>query len=201
MIPLPSSNDRQRFEIYCYSSVGVPDGITARFPPLVNGWRNVAGRSDGQLGAIIRNDGIDILVDLTMRMGNGRPLLFARKPAPVQIAWLAYPGTTGMSAMDYRLTDPRLDPLGVDDQFYSETSIRLPDSFWCYDPLNAEPGVSALPAQSVGHITFGCLNNFCKVNEQVLQLWAQVLKAVEGSRLMILCPEGSHRQTLFEVLQ
>ena len=135
-----------------------------------------------------------------MHMADGRPLIFARKPAPVQVAWLAYPGTTGLSAMDYRLTDPYLDPPGLNDQFYSETSIRLPDTFWCYDPLNTELAVSALPAQSHGHVTFGCLNNFCKVNERVLRLWARVLKAVDRSRMMILCPEGSHRQPLLELL-
>ncbi len=103
--------------------------------------------------------------------------------------------------MDYRLTDPYLDPPEFSDHFYSETSIRLPDTFWCYDPRSTEPAVDALPAQSNGHVTFGCLNNFCKVNEQVLQLWAQVLKTVDRSRLMVLCPEGEHRQRLLDLLQ
>ena len=112
-------------------------------------------------------------------MARNRLLVFARKPAPVQVCWLAYPGTTGLSTIDYRLTDPYLDPPGLDDHDYSEESIRLPDAFWCYDPLAGEPAVSALPALENGFITFGCLNNFCKVNDPVLKLWAQVLEAVD----------------------
>ena len=115
-----------------------------------------------------------------MHMANGRPLAFTRKPAPVQVAWLAYPGTTGLAAMDYRLTDPYLDPPGEHDDWYSETSIRLPDTFWCYDPLTAGPAPGPLPALASGYVTFGSLNNFCKVNPAVLDLWARVLAAVPG---------------------
>ena len=200
-IPLLSNHDREAFEIFCYPHVRRPDAITERIRGCAEVWRSILGMTDDQAARIIREDRIDILVDLTMHMAHGRPLIFARKPAPVQVAWLAYPGTTGLSAMDYRLTDPYLDPPGLNDQFYSETSIRLPDTFWCYDPLDAELAVNALPAQAHGHITFGCLNNFCKVNEQVLRLWAQVLKTVDRSRLMLLCPEGSHRQPLLDLLQ
>ena len=80
-----------------------------------------------------------------MHMADSRLLIFARKPAPIQVRWLAYPGTSGLTAMDYRLTDPYLDPPDLFDAFYSEESIRLPDTFWCYDPLNLEPEVSPLP--------------------------------------------------------
>ena len=119
---------------------------------------------DAALAGVVRDDRIDILVDLTMHMANGRPLLFARKPAPIGIAWLAYPGTTGIGAIDYRFTDPRLDPQGFEGH-YSERSIRLPDSFWCYDPLTDQPEVNALPALERGYLTFGCLNNPCKVTD------------------------------------
>ena len=200
-IPLLSNHHREAFEIFCYANVGRPDAVTQRIRGCAQVWRSIVGMTDDEAAGIIRADRIDILVDLTMHMANGRPLIFARKPAPVQVAWLAYPGTTGLSAMDYRLTDPYLDPPGLDDQFYSETSIRLPDTFWCYDPLVTELAVNALPAQINGHITFGCLNNFCKVNEQVLRLWAQVLRSVNRSRFILLCPEGSHRQPLLDLLQ
>jgi len=200
-IPLLSNHDREAFEIFCYADVRQPDVVTLRIRGCVDAWRSIVGTSDSEAARKIREDRIDILVDLTMHMANARPLIFARKPAPVQVAWLAYPGTTGLSAMDYRLTDPYLDPPGLNDQFYSETSIRLPDSFWCYDPLVTDLAVSALPAQTNGHVTFGCLNNFCKVNEPVLRLWAQVLRTVDRSRLMVLCPEGSHRQPLLDLLQ
>jgi predicted O-linked N-acetylglucosamine transferase (SPINDLY family) len=135
-----------------------------------------------------------------MHMSNGRPLLFARKPAPVQLAYLAYPGTTGLSAMDYRFTDPYLDPPGDSDCWYSERSIRLPESFWCYDPLTSEPEPGELPAKANVHITFGCLNNFCKINDATLALWSQCLDRVPGSRLLLLCPPGSHRQRVFDRL-
>jgi predicted O-linked N-acetylglucosamine transferase (SPINDLY family) len=198
MTPLLSSHDRERFEIHCYSSVVRPDSITRRLEQLVDVWHNALGHSDAQLAEIIRADGIDILVDLTMHMHRGRPLLFARKPAPVQIAWLAYPGTTGLRAIDHRLTDPYLDPPGRNDADYAEASIRLPDTFWCYDPLTDEPQVNQLPASENGHVTFGCLNNYSKVNEPVLALWVKVLSALNDSQLLLLTPEGSARQRALE---
>src|SRR5208282_5422646 len=138
---------------------------------------------------------------LKLHTAGNRLLVFARKPAPVQVTWLGYPGRTGIETIDYRLTDPYLDPPGLDDGNYSERSIHLPDTFWCYDPLSSEPAVNALPRAEKGFITFGSLNAFCKVNEQVLRLWAQVLRAVGGSRLKILCSEGSHRQAVMDLLQ
>jgi protein O-GlcNAc transferase len=155
---------------------------------------------------MIRTDRIDILVDLTMHMRQNRLLAFARKPAPVQVAWLAYPGTTGLSTMDYRLTDPHLDPPavspveppGTDESVYAERTIRLPDTFWCYDPLATEPAVNPLPALETGRITFGCLNNFCKVNDNLLSLWAKILRQVENSRLLLLAPMGNCRPRTLE---
>jgi predicted O-linked N-acetylglucosamine transferase (SPINDLY family) len=98
-----------------------------------------------------------------------------------------------VGTIDYRLTDPHLDPPGLLDGYYSEQSVRLPDSFWCYDPLADGPVVGPLPALNTGCVTFGCLNNFCKVNSGVLEVWARVLSAVERSRLLLLAPEGSAR--------
>ncbi len=201
MVPLLSAHDHENFEIYCYADVARPDEITARLHSLADVWRSIAGLSDEQVAGLIRQDGIDILVDLTMHMAGNRLLVFARKPAPVQVTWLAYPGTTGLSTIDYRLTDPYIDPPGLHDHNYSEESIRLPDAFWCYDPLAGEPAVSALPAVENGHITFGCLNNFCKVNDSVLKLWAQVLTAVDGSRLLLLAPQGSVRRRALDLLE
>jgi protein O-GlcNAc transferase len=198
-VPLLSKHDHRAFEIFCYASVERPDELTRRIAGCADVWREVRPLNDEALADRIRGDRIDILVDLTMHMANGRPLLFARKPAPLQVAWLAYPGTTGIGAMDYRLTDWRLDPAGSEDQ-YSERSMRLPDAFWCYDPLAAGPSVNALPAIERGHVTFGCLNNPCKLTEQTLRLWARVMQAVPGSRLELLAPPGRHRQRLLERL-
>ena len=198
--PLLSNHDHERFEIFCYANVTRPDERTQRLTGCADVWRLTHGLSDDKVAEMIRADGIDILVDLTMHMSHGRPLLFARKPAPVQVAWLAYPGTTGMAAMDYRLTDPWLDPPGETDRFYREKSIRLPDTFWCYDPMAAEPVPNALPVLAEGCFTFGCLNNPCKLNEATLALWAKVMAQVAGSRLLLLSPPGSHRGRTLECL-
>jgi protein O-GlcNAc transferase len=201
LVPLLESHDHERFEVYCYSDADHSDSIAERLRRCADVWRHTAGLSAEELSDQIRHDRIDVLVDLVMHMAFNRALTFAQKPAPVQVAWLAYPGGTGIDTMDYRLTDPYLDPPEIDDGCYSERSIRLPDTFWCYDPLRAEPAVNALPCLETGFVTFGCLNNFCKVNEQVLRLWATVLRTVERSRLMMLCPKGSCRQSLLDLMQ
>ncbi len=205
-VPLLSSHDHQNFEIFCYADVARPDATTARLRAWADVWRDIVGLSDEQITQLVRQDQIDILVDLTMHMNDNHLLVFARKPAPVQICWLAYPGSTGLTAIDYRLTDPYLDPPGLNDQdasdhYYSEESLRLPDTFWCYDPLTSEPAVNPLPATDACHITFGCLNNFCKVNAEVLKLWASVLKLVDRSRIVILSVAGSHRQHTLDLLE
>jgi protein O-GlcNAc transferase len=194
-IPLLSHHDHARFEIYCYCSVKRPDGHTQRIETYADVWRDVRNLDDAELAEMIRMDGIDILVDLTMYMADGRPLLFARKPAPVQIAWLAYPGTTGIAVMDYRFSDPRLDPPGYDNH-YTERTIRLADSFWCYDPLADGLEVNELPALTEGRLTLGCLNNPCKLTDQTLRLWAEVMRALPTARLMLMAPPGAHREHL-----
>jgi predicted O-linked N-acetylglucosamine transferase (SPINDLY family) len=199
-IPLLANHDRARFEIFCYASVARPDAVTRRIAGYADTWRETAALGDPEVAALVLDDRIDILVDLTMHMSSGRPRLFTLKPAPVQAAWLAYPGTTGLAAMDYRLTDPYLDPPGAHDDWYSEISLRLPDTFWCYDPLTAEPAPGPLPALAGGGVTFGSLNNFCKVTPAVLDLWARVLTTVPGSRLILLAPPVSRRQWVLDRL-
>jgi predicted O-linked N-acetylglucosamine transferase (SPINDLY family) len=198
-IPLLSQHDHAAFEIYCYAGVKRPDDHTRRIAGYADVWRDVRALNDAALCRQIRADGIDILVDLTMHMAGARPLLFARKPAPVQIAWLAYPGTTGIGAMDYRLSDPRLDPDGFDGH-YSERTLRLPDSFWCYDPLAADIEAGPLPALERGYLTLGCLNNPCKLTEHTLRLWGAVMRALPSAHLLLMAPPGRHRQRLSERL-
>jgi predicted O-linked N-acetylglucosamine transferase (SPINDLY family) len=198
MMPLLAHHDRGQFDIFCYSGVRRPDAFTAQLRSLAGQWRDISNMPDEQAADLIRKDQIDILVDLTQHMAYNRLPLFARKPAPVQAAWLGYPGSTGLEAMDFRITDPYLDPPGTPNQaFYSERSIRLPDAFWCYDPLS-DVAVNELPALTRGHVTFGSLNNFCKVNPQVIGLWARVMQAIPGSRLLILTDPGSHRARTLE---
>jgi protein O-GlcNAc transferase len=204
--PLLKNHDHRQFEIFCYASVEAPDAVTGRLRSYADEWRNGMGLSDEQLTELIRRDQIDILVDLTMHMAQHRLKVFARKPAPVQVTWLAYPSTTGVSTIDYRITDSYLDPPGMYDADYVEKSWQLPDTFWCYDltvvGLGSEmsPKVSPLPAQENGFITFGCLNNFCKVSDSTLDLWAKVMEAVPHSKLILLAPEGSPRERVLNRL-
>ena len=199
--PLFREHDHRQFEIFCYADVARPDALTARIQQGADVWRDVLGRTDEEVAGLVREDRIDILVDLALHMERNRLLVFARKPAPVQVTFAGYPGTTGLSAIDYRLTDPDLDPPGLGDADYAEESVRLPDSFWCYDPLTDEPAVNALPALANGYVTFGCLNHPAKVNPGVLALWARVLRAVDGSRLVLLSPEGPHRRDTLRRLE
>ncbi len=201
LIPLFQEHDHQRFEIHCYADVPSRDGLTDRFESDADVWHDTSSLNDEQLASLIRLDEIDILVDLTLHMAQNRLLVFARKPAPVQVTFAGYPGTTGLTAIDYRLTDPYLDPPGLNDRFYSETSVRLSETFWCYDPLESEAQVNSLPMLKTGQVTFGCLNNFCKVNQPVLRIWARVLNSVESSRLLILAGEGTHRQRAWQLLE
>ncbi len=201
-LPLLAHHHRQSCKIFCYADVPRPDELTARIRDCTDAWRNITGLTDARVADIIRDDQIDILVDLTMHMSNNRLGVFARKPAPVQVTWLAYPGSTGLGTMDYRLSDPSLDPpdsgCGTHN---SEAIVRLPESFWCYDPLSALPAVGPLPALSVGYITFGSLNNYRKVNRSVLELWSKVLLAVKDSRLILLSKQGTHRQHALDVFE
>ena len=192
-IPLLQNHDHGRFEIFCYSSADKSTRETTRIRGYADVWRDVGALSDAALAEVIRRDRIDILVDLSMHMIGRRMLTFARRPAPIQLCWLAYPGTTGLETMDYRLSDPYLDPLDENTLPYSEQTLRLPDTFWCYDPLTDVPEVSASPALATGRVTFGCLNHFRKINDRVLRLWAEVLLAVPKSRLLLLAPAKSGR--------
>lgn len=213
LLPLLASHDHERFEIHCFSGVIQPDEMTTRFITLADYWHSTVGWSDEEMSRRIRAERIDILIDCTLHMANSRLLVFARKPAPLQITWLGYPGSTGLQAMDYRITDPHLEPLG--NRGFAEKPYRLAETFWCYDPVegsgvrvqgsgNVEAEFTHMndpPALANGYVTFGCLNNFCKLNEQLLRLWAAVMREVSGSRLILLAPSGSPRKWVLEVLQ
>jgi protein O-GlcNAc transferase len=197
VLPLLRHHDRSAIEVFCYAAVAKPDAFTERCRSAADVWRDIA-KLDDDAGAaeLVAADGIDILVDLTLHMADNRLGLFARRPAPVQVTFAGYPGTTGLSAIDYRLTDPHLDPPGTDGD-YAERSVRLPHSFWCYDPESMgvadAPAPGELPAVANGFVTFGCLNNFAKTNDAVLAAWRRVLDGVPASRLVLLAPPGSAR--------
>jgi predicted O-linked N-acetylglucosamine transferase (SPINDLY family) len=182
IVPLLEAHDHQKFEIHCYASVFRPDSITERIRKSADAWHDVLACNDADLAMQIREDKIDVLIDLAMHMAQNRLPMFARKPAPVQVAWLAYPGGTGLDAMDYRITDRFMDPEGQDATFYAEESICLPDCWCCYDPLSDIPAVAP---RAEGPICFGSINNPCKVNEPLLRLWSQVLHSTADSRLLL----------------
>lgn len=194
ILPLFQHHDRTRFDIVAYADLAKPDRFTAQFQELSSTWRTITGLSDTQVANLVRSDGIDILVDLTLHMGGNRLLAFALKPAPVQATFAGYPGTTGLSVIDYRLTDHYLDPPEEPADNYAEKSLRFADSFWCYAPTGDEPPVNSLPALKNEFITFGCLNNFCKVTRASVQLWSKVLSAIPNSLLLLLTTEGEHRE-------
>jgi predicted O-linked N-acetylglucosamine transferase (SPINDLY family) len=201
VLPLLENHDHAGFEVHCYSSVILPDELTERHRKAADHWHDVRSLGHEELAKKIRADGIDILIDLTMHMANSRLPMFARKPAPVQVTWLAYPGGTGLEAMDYRLTDPLLDPPDIGDEFYVEKSIRLPDCWCCYDPLSEAPPAAPRPEGWSGPILFGSLNNPCKLSAPTLKLWAQVLDEVEDSRLLLLVNSTRQRQRVTSQLE
>ena len=202
LLPLFRRHDHRQFEIFCYSNASSTDAIACEFRQLADSFVNISHLSDEQAADRIASDRIDILVDLALHTAGNRLLVFARKPAPVQATFAGYPASTGLTAIDYRLSDPYLDSPDMDDSVYSERTIRLPDSFWCYDPLDCgDVPVSSLPALNAGVVTFGCLNNFCKINEDVLALWAEVLRQTDNSRLLLLTRSGRAYPRTLEQMQ
>ena len=201
LLPLLARHDKQQVEVFAYSGVMVPDHLSERLRSHVDTWRNIAGLADERAVELIRQDRIDILVDLTMHTANNRLLVFARKPAPVQITYLAYCSSTGLETIDYRLSDPYMDPPGMDESIYSERTIRLPDTSWCYESIVWDSETTPLPALEHGYVTFGSLNNFSKISEPTLAVWIQILHAVPHSQLLLHAHEGSHRQQVRDRLQ
>jgi protein O-GlcNAc transferase len=193
LLPLLAHLDASKVEVFCYSDVKKDDEITEKLRGAAHHWRSVAGFSDLRSADLVREDRIDILVDLALHSAGNRMLAFARKPAPVQVTWLGFVSTTGLSAIDYRITDPYLDPPGENDGVYSEKSIRLANCFWCFSPAETRPDVGGLPAIKRGQVTFGCFNNFAKVSSVALDTWGKILSLVANSRLKIYSGAESHR--------
>ena len=193
--PALASHNHDQFEIFCYSDVQIADDVTNRLQHYADQWRNIAEMSDEQVAEMIRKDGIDIFIDLAGHTAYNRMLLFARKPVPVQVSWLGYPNTTGLSTIDYRLIDAYTDPPGLTDPYYTEDLMRMPQCFLCYLPDKNSPEVGNLPATTSGHITFGSFNFFAKVSPEVIGYWSEVLKAVQNSKLIMKAKSLSDRST------
>ena len=184
-LPLLQNHNRNQVEVFCYSEVKTPDYLTNKIRKLSDHWRPIMGLTDRAVAGQVRQDGIDILVDLAGHTAGNRLLVFAHKPAPVQVTWLGYPGTTGMPVIDYRFTDEIADPPGESDKYHSETLMRLSEGFLCYGPPDDAPGVNDLPARKNGWITFGSFNNLPKINPEVVGLWSLLLHQVVDSRLLL----------------
>jgi predicted O-linked N-acetylglucosamine transferase (SPINDLY family) len=205
--PLWSNIDRGRFEIFSYDNFPSEDAVTKRFKAYADRWLNISGMTDDAVTRQILDDKIDVLVDMSGHTARNRLSVFARKPAPVQVTWLGHPNTTGMSRMDWRITDAGCDPEGV-DPLYSEKLWRLPIHA-AYAPLIKQPELRADPAYAVsptpalnnGYITFGTCNNLAKLSPGVVRLWGSVLQQIPTSKLLIEAPglaQPEYRQSVQE---
>ena len=184
--PLMAAHDRDRFEIFCYQSHAGGDEVTARFAALADHFVPIASLPDAEAAGRIRDDAIDILVDLNGHTAHNRLPLFFLKPAPVQATWLGYLGSTGVPTIDYRVTDRYTDPPVPSEAAGAEALWRLPLTQWCYRPYVEAPDVGPLPASTSGGITFVCMNHPLKSSRSALALWARILAAVPASRLILL---------------
>jgi predicted O-linked N-acetylglucosamine transferase (SPINDLY family) len=203
IVPVIERHDHERFEIYCYYNYPTEDDVTRNIRSYSDRWTNISGLTDDQVAEGVAGDAIDILVDLNGHTALNRMPVFARKPAPVQVTWLGYPNTTGLSAIDYRITDAYTDPVGASDVFHSEKLVRLPDCFSCFAAPSDAPEVVDPPVVSTGLVTFASFNSFAKISPDLIQTWAKILAAVPGSRLLIKSFGSGHgrmQESIREIL-
>ena len=178
-------HDRTQVEVFCYYNNTGADAVTQRFIALADHWVPCRDLDDASLAARVGQDGIDILVDLAGHTAHHRLLTFARKPAPVQVAYLGYPATTGLTAIDYRITDVHADPPDAGNEFYTERLLRLPGTFLCYRPPETSIAVQATPALRNGYVTFGSFNALPKITPRVVALWSHILLTLPTARLFL----------------
>lgn len=196
--PLWAALDAKQVEIWAYANHRVEDEVSVRLKGLAHRWRKVAVMSDEELAGQIREDGIDILFDLSGHTGGNRLLAFARKPAPIQVSWIGNPNTTGLKAMDYYLADRFSAPPGLLDSLFTEKIVRLPSGA-LFQPLDPAPAVNGLPALQSGVLTFGSFNRSDKLTKEVVALWSRVLNAVPGSRMLLgSVSDASQKENLAE---
>lgn len=194
--------ERHTQEVFCYSTGAIADEVTRAIKEGADVFRDAQSMSDDELADAIHKDGVDILVDLSGHSGVFRLGVLARQPAPVQATWLGYLNTTGMTRVHYRICDAHSDPEGLADAFHTETLVRLPHSQWCYRPFIADIPVTDLPSKKNGFVTFGSFNHISKLSPGTRRLWADVLKRVPDSRLLLAgAPDGPARDGLLADLE
>jgi predicted O-linked N-acetylglucosamine transferase (SPINDLY family) len=193
LLPVLEALDQERYPITCYANSPVEDEVTAWLQALARRWRRTASLDDAQMAAQIRADGIDLLIDLAGHTAGNRLTVFARRPAPVQATWLGYELTTGLTAMDYLLSDTHSLPPGC-EAFFTEEVVRLPGGHLCFRPPDYAPEVTPLPCLVLGGFTLGCFNNPAKINREVARLWARVLEAIPRARLVVGYKTLRHRR-------
>jgi predicted O-linked N-acetylglucosamine transferase (SPINDLY family) len=190
--PVLAAHDPSQVEVFAYAELARADEVTERLQSLVHSWRRTRDGGDDQVADQIRADKIDILVDLAGHTANHRLGVFARKPAPVQVTYLGYAGTTGLGTVDFRLTDAIADPAG-EPAHHVEEVVRLPGCFCCYAPPTDAPEIG--PYTEHHPVTFGSPHKLIKLNDRVIELWARVLQVVPNSRLL-LCRNTLNGETL-----
>jgi protein O-GlcNAc transferase len=201
MVPVVERHDRSAVEVFCYSTGDRVDDYTRQLSRCADVWRETSSMSAARLADEIHRDGIDILVDLAGHSGIPQLALFAQRPAPVQATWLGYLNTTGMTRIQYRISDRHADPPGLTESHHTETLLRLPHSQWCYRPFVTMPCAEMPPFAQNGHITFGSFNQAMKLSRSSRRLWADILARVPNSRLLVLgIPEGRARDELWRDL-
>lgn len=197
--PVIARHDPSRYSVYCYYTHPTSDDTTKRIAELAHAWRHVAAEDDDAVAKMIVDDRIDILVDLAGHTEFSRLGVFARKPAPVQMAWLGYPDTTGLPAIDYRITDAIADPPPRADELHTERLLRLTPAFLCYQPPQDSPAIATRPPQA--DVVFGSFNMLAKVNQRAIDMWARILHEVPQSRMCLKSNSLEHEATSARVLE
>ena len=200
--PVLAAHDRREFDVFCYDSTATQDEVSARLQQTQTTWRAICRLSDDQAAHLIAADDLDLLVDLMGHTAGNRLAVFARRPAPVQLTWLAFPASTGLTAMDYWITDGCIAAEDCPHDYRTERFIKLPHFEMCFRPDADAPAVAEPPCLRNGFITFGSFNARYKLNDQVLDCWAQILRALPTSRLMLVSiPEGTAGDSLIQALE
>ena len=199
LIPVLQRHDRSAYEIRCYSTNTDKDDVTPHVLSMSDAWHDCAEMSDSELADLIHRDEIDVLVDLSGHTGIPCLNVFAQQPSPVQVTWLGYLNSTGLTRIQYRLCDAYTDPPGMTERLHTETLVRLPHSQWCYRPFVLMDHAAEPPMRKNGFVTFGSFNSPIKISETTHKLWCELLARLPDSRLVIVgIPEGRARERLLK---